>query len=346
MGEIIEAADPVWRLLADGWDQALSAAKKSRETRTAYRKAITFFVNWLTVLPEAPDGWTPPRSAAARKAARRQAADVGAERMPLYRPDEAEEVTREHIERFLIEFATERTARCPDGRSDSTINQTYRSLQQFFVWLVDEDEIDASPMERMAPPKVGQRLKPLLEVEQLEAIVAVCKGKDFRSRRDEAIIRVFVDSGGRRAEVAGLRLDDVDQTRKRLTVIGKGDKQRYIAVGGKTMLAVNRYLRVRGRHKQASKTTALWLAERGMDMTPSGVYQVVRRRGEEAGVPVHPHMFRHALAHEWLDAGGGEQTLADHMGWNSTAMVRLYGAAGRSRRAQNEHERLGLGDRI
>ncbi|OHV46668.1 hypothetical protein BBK14_02055 [Parafrankia soli] len=212
--------------------------------------------------------------------------------------------------------------------------------------MIEDDEIDTSPMERMTPPKIGERMRPLLETEQLELLVGVCKGRDFRSRRDEAIIRTFVDSGGRRAEVAGLRLEHVDQTRKRLTVIGKGDKERYIAVGGKTMLAINRYLRVRGRHKRAHKTDALWLAERGLDMTPSGIYQVVRRRGVEAGVPVHPHMFRHALAHAWLDAGGGEQTLADHMGWTSTEMVRLYGAAGRSRRAQNEHERLGLGERI
>ncbi|MCL9758418.1 hypothetical protein [Frankia sp. AiPa1] len=68
--------------------------------------------------------------------------------------------------------------------------------------------------------------------------------------------------------------------------------------------------------------------------------------GRKAGIEVHPHLSRHALADAWLGAGGGEQTLADDMGWSTTQMVRRYGSAGRSRRAQNEHERLGLGDRI
>jgi site-specific recombinase XerD len=345
MVEIISGVDPVWRLLLDGWDQTLQTAGKSGETRTAYRKAGVAFVNWLAVLPTAPAGWMPPRTGVERRAARRAAADAGVEAMPTYRPTAADEITRQHVERFLIAFATESTPRCPDGRSDSTVNQTFRSLQGWFAWLLDEEEIETSPMERMDPPKIGERVKPLLEVDQLSALVAVCKGKDFTSRRDEAIIRTFADSGGRRGEVAGLDVDDVDLTRKRLLVTGKGDRQRYIAIGAQTALSINRYLRLRARHRHAT-LPALWLAERGTVMTPSGIYQVVKRRGREAGIEVHPHLFRHALADAWLSAGGGEQTLADHMGWSTTQMVRRYGAAGRSRRAQDEHERLGLGDRI
>ena len=211
-----------------------------------------------------------------------------------------------------------------------------------FLWLLAEEELDASPMERMEPPKIGERVKPLLVLDQLSALVAVCKGKDFTSRRDEALVRVFADSGGRRSEVAGLTVADVDLGRKRLLVPGRGDRRRHIAIGAQTALSLNRYRR-RGHHRHAT-LPALWLAGRGTAMTPSGVYQVVRRRGREAGIDVHPHLFRHALADAWLFAGGGEQTLADHMGWSTTQMVRRYGAAGRSRRAQNEHERLGLGD--
>ncbi|THJ63986.1 hypothetical protein [Candidatus Frankia alpina] len=107
--------------------------------------------------------------------------------MPVYRPGEAAEITRGRVERFLLAFKSERTPRCPDGRSDSTVNQAFRSLQQFFLWLIDEEEIDASPIERMEPPKIGETVAPLLELDQLAALVADCKGKDFQSRRDEAL---------------------------------------------------------------------------------------------------------------------------------------------------------------
>ncbi|MBX6390762.1 MAG: site-specific integrase [Frankia sp.] len=226
------------------------------------------------------------------------------------------------------------------------MNQTFRALQQRFAWLFDDDEIDASPMERMTPPKIGTRLVPVLELDQLAALVATCKGRDFVDRRDAAIIRTFADSGGRRSEVARLALADVDLTRKRLVVTGKGDRQRTIAIGNQTALAINRYLRVRAQHRWAS-LPALWLSARSSaPLTPDGLYQMIVRRGELAGIKIHPHMFRHTLAHEWLDNGGGEQTLADQMGWSSTQMAARYGAIGRANRAAREHERLGLGDRI
>ncbi|ONH35675.1 MULTISPECIES: tyrosine-type recombinase/integrase [Protofrankia] len=342
---IIEGVDPVWPLLLDAWDQSLATAGRSHETRTAYRKAGVALVNWLAGLPEPPAGWTTPRTGTERRAARRAAADAGEDAVPLYRPAEPPDITRAHVERFLIAFGSERTARCPNGRSKSTINQTFRSLQQFFSWLIDEDEIESSPMERMERPAVGETVAPLLDLDELRALVAACRGKDFRSRRDEAIIRVFADSGGRLSEIADLTVDDVDMTRSRLLVTGKGNRQRYISVGKETMLAINRYLRLRIKHKK-SAIPALWLAHRGDAMTPSGVYQMVRRRGQEAGIKLRPHLFRHTLADAWLTAGGGELTLADHMGWAGTQMVRRYGAAGRARRAQQEHERLALGERL
>jgi len=59
--------------------------------------------------------------------------------------------------------------------------------------------------------------------------------------------------------------------------------------------------------------------------------QAVQRRGQEADIEVHPHLFRHTVAHEWLNAGG-EQTLMDQMGWSSPQMLRRYGASGRAQR--------------
>lgn len=345
MVDLVDGAPAQWGLLLTGWLQSLQAKGRTEKTRVLYRDAGANFANWLITLPDPPAGWKAPKTAEARRAARRAgAAEDGT--AALYLPRAPDEISKAHIERFLIWFATTPTQRRPQGRSDSYLNQTYRALQQWFLWMIDEDEIDQSPMERMSPPKIAERLVPILALDQLTALVAACSGRSFRDRRDAALIRVFADCGGRRSEVAGIQLEHLDLTRKRIRVIGKGDKERLMAVGTQTALALNRYLRVRGEHRCADLPW-LWLSERSSSgLTSDGVYQAITRRGEQAGVEVHPHMFRHTLAHEWLDNGGGEQTLADHMGWNSTQMAARYGAIGRSHRAQREHERLGLGDRI
>lgn len=75
-------------------------------------------------------------------------------------------------------------------------------------------------------------------------------------------------------------------------------------------------------------------------MTPSGIYQVIARRGERLGIKLHPHMFRHTFAHRWLDAGGAEGDLMELTGWDSPQMLRHYGASARAARARRAYDRV------
>lgn len=65
---------------------------------------------------------------------------------------------REHVEAFLVSLQE-------SGRSPATVNNRYRSLQAFFRWLAEEDELRESPMARMRPPKVPERPVPVLREE-------------------------------------------------------------------------------------------------------------------------------------------------------------------------------------
>ena len=96
--------------------------------------------------------------------------------------------------------------------------------------------------------------------------------------------------------------------------------------GRKTALALDRYLRARSRHRLAH-LDALWLSQRGT-LTISGLRDMLDRRARQAGIPdLHPHMFRHTFAHEWLSAGGTEVDLMRIAGWRSREMLARYGAS-------------------
>lgn len=72
-------------------------------------------------------------------------------------------------------------------------------------------------------------------------MLEVCeRDKTFTGRRDEAILRVFMDTGARRAEVLGLTLDQVELDAGRLTVTGKGSRTRVVGIGASTVRAIDR----------------------------------------------------------------------------------------------------------
>ncbi|GIJ12866.1 tyrosine-type recombinase/integrase [Micromonospora andamanensis] len=249
-------------------------------------------------------------------------------------------VTRAHVEAFqgwMIET-----------RSASTAVNKHKGLQQFFKWLLlDEEAIDRSPMQRVRQPKTPRKLIPVMRDEDTSKLLDACKGKGFANLRDEALIRVYCNTGARLSEVGNLLVDDVDLNTESVRFHGKGAKDRRVRFGPKTARALSRYLRARDKHKGAA-LPHLWLAERGTAaLTPNGIKILLKRLGAAAGVAdVHAHRWRHSFAHEWKRAGGDTGDLMLLLGWTSEDMPRHYGASAAAERAQETQARLGIGERV
>ncbi len=197
-------------------------------------------------------------------------------------PLDVAHIRREHIDFFIANFL--------ETRKPSTASNRFRGCQSFFKWLVEEGEVKENPMARMKPPRVPEAPPDVLREDHLKALLAICeKGRDFESCRDAALIRIFVDTAARLSEVTDLRLDlkddtanDVDLDQGILRVLGKGSRERVLAVKRKTVRSLDRYIRMRAQRHDAHSTN-LWLGIKG-PLTPSGVRRVLRRRGRQGGL--------------------------------------------------------------
>ena len=249
-----------------------------------------------------------------------------------------EEVDKGDVRRWTVRLLGE--------YSTAYVGNQFRAVRRFLRWLAIEDD-RPDPVKGLRAPTVKVTLVPVFTSEELSALRQACQGRSFGDRRDAAILAVFEATGIRLSELAGIRYDpdapasgDLDLYGREIRVRGKGGKPRTVKISYLAACAMDRYLRARARHPQAGRPE-LWLGVNGRGpLTPAGIYQIVARRGEQAGVAVHPQRFRHHFSHTWLDRGGAEGDLMQLNGWSSPQMLTWYGASARGARARRSYDRI------
>lgn len=239
------------------------------------------------------------------------------------------------------------------GLSAAYIIHLRTGLRAFFKWAIEEELCEDDMMRSVRRPVIAEQPVPIIPDRELSKIVAACRnGKDgparakFASVRDTAMIRVLIDCGLRREELSTLKLDNVDFESRIVTVKGKGRKIRQVPFGTKTYASLRAYLKARSRHPRAESTDRFFISTHG-GMTNSGVTYVIDNRCRQAGLShIHPHQFRHTLAHRWLKEGLDGAALMRIMGWSSPAMLHVYARSGTTERSHHIHRDARLGDRI
>jgi site-specific recombinase XerD len=248
-------------------------------------------------------------------------------------------VDRRLVQAWIAELLT-------NGAAPATAAARLASIRQLSKWMAAEGFIEVDPLLGLNAPKGDVPLTPVLTEDELKALAKACQGPQLRDRRDEAIVRLFAETGMRAGELLALKMDDVDVVRGAAIIRrGKGGKARVAVFGAVTARALDRYLRLRRTHP-ASGSPFIWLGARtGGPLGAHGLRVALKERAERAGVAnFHPHVLRHTFASRFLAAGGREGNLMSLAGWSDRSMLDRYGRAAAADRATTEARSLDLGN--
>lgn len=203
-----------------------------------------------------------------------------------------------------------------------TINAYYRVLRTFFRWAVAEKLISADPMNNLKPPRIPRKTIKPLSNESIKRILEWCSGSTFLEIRNRAMVLLFLDTGLRLAEMAGIQIADVNFETETVRVMGKGAKERFVRMGVTAQKALLKYLMLR-----TDGYPCLWVSEERRPLLKSGVEQAIQELSTRAGVTDSrkgPHTYRHTAAINFLRNGGSEFTLQLMLGHSTLAMTRRY----------------------
>ncbi|MFN3653279.1 MAG: tyrosine-type recombinase/integrase [Armatimonadota bacterium] len=228
-----------------------------------------------------------------------------------------------------------------------TVAAYYRLLHTFFGFVVQEGELEASPMESLTAPVVRRdQIQPFSE-EQVNALLTAA-GKSSDPKRDEAILLFLLDTGARVSETCRIRTQDLDLTGRRVRVVGKGGKERTLPFGRKVAKAFFAYLRDMPKEPEDALFASNRGREAGEPLTRDGMHALIARLGGRANIDTvrcSPHTFRHTFAISFLRNGGNVFTLKELLGHTSLVMVNRYVALAQAD-IESQHRQFSPADRL
>ncbi len=235
----------------------------------------------------------------------------------------AEDITRLTIRLWLGELMDLKY-------SKTSLSRKASAVRSYFRYCYRRGFINENPAQMLMVPKKEQRLPKYADIRDLETMMNSVETDTPQGKQDLAILELIYGCGIRLSELVNINLQDVNISRKRLNIIGKGAKQRILPIGDAASTALQDHLNHRhelfGNRTDKDARKAAFLARSGQRIYPEAVQRIVKKYLSLCSeiTQKSPHVLRHSFATHLLNNGAELRVIQELLGHESLAATQVY----------------------
>jgi integrase/recombinase XerC len=208
------------------------------------------------------------------------------------------------------------------GRNPKSVNRLLTTVRTLFKHLKREGYVQVNPADDFQGPKEAQNIPTILAVEECSQMLDA-EVDGFLGYRDQAILELFYSAALRLSELVGLTMDKLNLKEGYVRVVGKGNKERLVPVGGKASEALVLWLQHRSGIK--AQDNNVFLSHHGKALTQRAVQKRVKAFGQQTlGKDLHPHILRHSCATHLLQSTQNLRAVQEILGHKNIATTQIY----------------------
>jgi len=223
------------------------------------------------------------------------------------------------IRQWIIELVNQ-------GISNRSINRKISSLNTYFKFLIKTQTITVDPLLKHKPLKVEKKVQVPFSISEVQSVLKTFnEATDFESSRNLLMIELFYGTGIRRSELISLKKADINIPEKRIKVLGKRNKERYLPLLDSTILKLEKYSKYRVK-VDINNIEYLFLTKKGTQIYESLVYRTVNNYFKQVSLKIKcsPHVLRHSFATHLLNEGAQLNAVKELLGHSSLAATEIY----------------------
>ena len=204
--------------------------------------------------------------------------------------------------------------------SARSVNRKITTLKTYFRFLIKEDIIELSPMQKIISPKTSKRLAVFVEEIKMEELFnEIDFGEGFLAQRDRFILELFYFTGIRLSELINLKNKDIDYSNSTILVLGKRNKERLIPLTSPILANIKKL-------SSLNKSEFLFITEKGKQISAKQVYRLVNKYLSMVTSldKKSPHILRHTFATHMLNNGADINAIKEILGHTSLNATQRY----------------------